>query len=83
LGRDTLRTLDAGIPIREVHAMKSKVLRAERVSALFQQGKIHVAGVFPELEDELVELMPGEVPSRSPDRADAAVFAIFELRHLG
>jgi phage terminase large subunit-like protein len=63
--------------------MKSKVLRAERVSALFEQGRIHMAGTFPELEDELCQLMPGEVPLRSPDRADAAVFAIFELRHLG
>jgi phage terminase large subunit-like protein len=81
--RDTLRTVDAGIPVREVHAMKNKVLRAERVSALFEQGKIHMAGTFPELEDELCQLMPGEVPVRSPDRADAAVYAIFELRHLG
>ena len=81
--RDTLRTVDSGIPVREVHAMKGKVLRAERVSALFEQGKIHMAGTFPELEDELCQLMPGEVPSRSPDRADAAVYAIFELRHLG
>jgi phage terminase large subunit-like protein len=81
--RDTLRTVDGSIPVREVHAMKSKVLRAERVSALFEQGKIHMAGTFPELEDELCQLVPGEVPSRSPDRADAAVYAIFELRHLG
>ena len=81
--RDTLRTVDASIAVREVHAMKSKVLRAERVSALFEQGKIHMAGTFPELEDELCQLMPGEVPVRSPDRADAAVYAIFELRHLG
>jgi phage terminase large subunit-like protein len=81
--RDTLRTVDSGIPVREVHAMKSKVLRAERVSALFEQGRIHMAGTFPELEDELCQLMPGEVPVRSPDRADAAVYAVFELRHLG
>ena len=81
--RDTLRTVDASIPIHEVHAMKSKVLRAERVSALFEQGRIHMAATFPELEDELCQLMPGEVPLRSPDRADAAVFAIFEFRRLG
>ena len=80
--RDTLRTVDASIPVREVHAMKNKVLRAERVSALFEQGKIHICGTFPEMEDEPCQLMPGEVPVRSPDRADAAVYAIFELRHL-
>lgn len=71
--RDTLRTVDAGMPVREVHASKGKVLRAERVSALFEQGKIHMAGTFPEMEDELCQLMPGEVPVRSPDRADACV----------
>ena len=60
--RDPLRTVDAGIPVREVHASKNKVLRAERVSALFEQGKIHMAGTFPEMEDELCQLMPGEVP---------------------
>ena len=81
--RDTLRTVDSSIPVREVHAMKNKVLRAERVSALFEQGKIHICGTFPEMEDELCQLMPGEVPARSPDRADAAVYCIFELRHLG
>jgi hypothetical protein len=81
--RDTLKTVDSSIPVREVHAMKGKVLRAERVSALFEQGKIHIAGTFPEMEDELCQLMSGEVPVRSPDRADAAVYAIFELRHLG
>ena len=70
------------MPVREVHASKGKVLRAERVSALFEQGKIHMCGTFPEMEDELCQLMPGEVPPRSPDRADAAVYAIFELRHL-
>ena len=64
--RDTLRTVDSGIPVREVHAMKNKVLRAERVSALFEQGKIHMAGTFPELEDELCQLMPGEVPVPQP-----------------
>lgn len=80
--RNTLRTVDSSIPVREVHASKGKVLRAERVSALFEQGRIHMAGTFPEMEDELCQLMPGEVPSRSPDRADAAVYAIFELRHL-
>jgi predicted phage terminase large subunit-like protein len=80
--RNTLRTVDSSIPVREVHASKNKVLRAERVSALFEQGRIHMAGEFGELEDELCQLMPGEVPVRSPDRADACVYAIFELRHL-
>ena len=80
--RDALRTVDSGIPIRELHAMKGKVLRGERVSALFEQGKIHMAGTFPELKDELCQLMPGKVPVRSPDRADAVVFAVFERGHL-
>jgi hypothetical protein len=73
---------DSSILVREVHAMKSKVLRAERGRAL-RAGQDPHGGNVPELEDELCLLMPGEVPVRSPDRADAAVYAIFELRHLG
>ena len=56
--------------------MKGKVLRAVRTGQ-----DPHVRDVA-ELEDELCQLMPGGVPSRSPDRAGAAVFACFELRHL-
>ena len=64
------------------HAREAKGKRAEPVAALFEKGRARFAGAFPELEDELVGLMPGggyEGPGKSPDRADAMVWAMGEL----
>ena len=50
--------------------------------ALYEAGRVRHLGVFPELEDELCGLMTGggyEGPGRSPDRADALVWALTEL----
>jgi phage terminase large subunit-like protein len=52
------------------------------VAALFESGRARLAGRFPELEDELAGLSYGggyEGPGRSPDRADAMVWALSEL----
>ena|GEM_PF-2856652 len=56
--------------------------RAEPVAALFESGRARLAGAFPALEDELAGLtLAGgyEGPGRSPDRADAMVWAMSEL----
>ena len=77
-----LRAADAGLPIRLVHASRGKSARAEPVSALYEAGKAWHAGAFPALEDELCGLQAGggyEGPGRSPDRADALVWAMTEL----
>ena len=77
-----LRAARTGLPVRLVHASRGKVARAEPVSALFTGGRARFAGVFPELEDELAGLTIGggyEGPGRSPDRADAMVWAMTEL----
>lgn len=77
-----LRAADLSLPIRLVHASKGKVARAEPVAALYEAGRVRHAGVFPELEDELCGLTIGggyEGPGRSPDRADALVWALTEL----
>ena len=61
---------------------RGKVARAEPVSVLYVHGKVHHAGAFPALEDELCGLMTGggyAGPGRSPDRADALVWAVSEL----
>ncbi len=50
--------------------------RAEPVSALYEQGRIHHVGTFPELEDQMCTFVPGE---KSPDRMDALVWAITAL----
>jgi phage terminase large subunit-like protein len=70
------------MPVKLVHAGPGKVARAEPVAAWFETGKAKLAGRFPELEDELAGLTYGggyEGPGRSPDRADAMVWAMSEL----
>jgi len=79
---EVLRIADSGLAPKLVHAARGKVARAEPVSLLFEAGRAFVAGRFPELEDELAGLQAGggyEGPTRSPDRADAMVWAMSEL----
>jgi phage terminase large subunit-like protein len=80
--RSVLHALEAALPVRLVHASRGKAARAEPVSALYEAGRVRHAGTFPRLEDELCGLIAGggyEGPGRSPDRADALVWAITEL----
>ncbi|MBB3862376.1 phage terminase large subunit-like protein [Novosphingobium hassiacum] len=77
-----LRAAEASLPLRLVHASRGKSARAEPVAALYEAGRVRHAGMFPKLEDELCGLMPGgeyQGPGRSPDRADACVWALTEL----
>jgi phage terminase large subunit-like protein len=79
---EVLRNADSGLAPALVHASRGKVARAEPVSLLFEAGRAFFAGAFPRLEDELAGLQAGggyEGPSRSPDRADAMVWAMTEL----
>jgi len=76
-----LRSVDSALPVRPVRARFGKGRRAEPVSALFARGKARFAGIFPELEDELCGMTSAgyQGPGRSPDRADAMVWAMAEL----
>ena len=73
----TLKTIDPKIPFKAVHASRGKATRAEPISALYEQGKVHHFGTFPELEDQLCEWVPGV--EKSPDRLDALVWALSKL----
>lgn len=68
-----IHTIDRYVPVTKVRASKGKYTRAEPVSALYEQGKVHHVGFFAELEDQLCEWEPG---NNSPDRLDALVWAI-------
>lgn len=77
-----LRAAHRSLPVRLVHATRGKATRAEPVAALFESGQARFAGRFPELEDQLAGIGIGaryEGPGRSPDRADAMVWALTEL----
>lgn len=77
-----LRAANHALPLRLVHASRGKTARAEPVAALYEAGRVRHAGMFAQLEDQLCGLMAGgtyEGPGRSPDRADALVWALSEL----
>lgn len=77
-----LRAAEAGLPVRLVHASRGKSARAEPVAALYERGRVRHIGGFPALEDQLCGMMIGggyEGPGRSPDRADALVWALSAL----
>lgn len=80
--RSVLQAADAGLPIRLVHASRGKVARAEPVAALYERGRVRHVGALAALEDELCGLVVGGTyggPGRSPDRADALVWAVTDL----
>ena len=79
---EVLRVADSGLAPKLVHASRGKVARAEPIALLFEAGRAFFAGAFQALEDELAGLQMGggyQGPTRSPDRADACVWAMTEL----
>ena len=78
--RFVIRAADANATVQMVSASRGKVLRAEPVSALYEQGLVHHVGRFAVLEDQLCAFTTaGYRGEGSPDHADALVFAITEL----
>jgi len=68
------------VPYKAVTATRGKAVRAEPISALYEQGKVRHVGYFRDLEDELVAFSTvGYVGERSPNRADALIWALTEL----
>jgi phage terminase large subunit-like protein len=63
--------------IIETFSSRGKVVRAEPVVGLYEQGKVHHVGILEALEAEQTEWVPGE--SASPNRVDAEVFGMAEL----
>lgn len=78
--RFVLKTARPTLTVKMVTASRGKVVRAEPISALTEDGKIRFAGTFPELEDELTSMTTnGYLGEHSPNRADAFVWAMAEL----
>lgn len=86
----TLRTIDPDLPVSMVNASRGKILRAEPIAALYEQGRVsHVSGAdlrdhdrvgLMTLEDQLCLMASsGYAGDGSPDRADALVWALTEL----
>ena len=73
-----LRQLRPGIPYKGISATRGKILRAQPVSALAEQGRLSMVGYFPELEEQMLNYT-GEPGEGSPDRLDAYVHAVTAL----
>jgi hypothetical protein len=69
-------TIPHAPPVKRIHASRGKFTRAEPVSVLYEQGKVHHVGMFSQLEAELCQWLPG---MESPNRLDAAVWLLTEL----
>lgn len=76
----TIRTVDENVSYKSVHATRGKAIRAEPVSALYEQNRVHHVGFWPKLEDEMVQFDPSLGPNqKSPNLMDALVWAITDL----
>lgn len=75
-----IHTVDPTAAFKAVRASRGKVSRAEPVAALYEQGRVHHVGGFPELEDQMcVFTTEPNAMGASPDRVDALVWALSEL----
>ncbi len=83
LVEEVVRAVMPTIRFKPVRALQGKLLRAEPVTALYEQGRVHHVGTFVKLEDQLVTFTPEmamkHTRGKSPDRMDAMVHGFTEL----
>jgi Terminase RNaseH-like domain/Phage terminase large subunit len=78
--RATILAADPNVPVRLVAASRGKAVRAEPISVRYEQGQVRHAGRFGKLEDQLCAFTAsGYRGEESPDRADAAIWALTYL----
>jgi len=75
-----ISTSRPGTPYSHVNATRGKVVRAEPISALYEQGRVHHIGYFPDLEAEMCAMTThGYKGTGSPNRVDALVWVLTDL----
>lgn len=78
--RSVIHTARPRTPFRPVTASRGKVVRAEPISSLVETGKVRMAGIFRELEDELCAFTThGYMGENSPNRADAMIWGFSDI----
>lgn len=78
----TIRAADQNVRVKMVTASRGKAIRAEPISAFYDPkiDKVRHVGRMPELEDQLCSFSTsGYMGDRSPDRADACIWALTDL----
>lgn len=81
---NTLRMHGYALPIKTVTATRGtggKMLRADPIASLYEQGLVHHCGTFATLEDQLASFHRDYDRKKdgSPDRLDALVWGVTEL----
>lgn len=79
LVRMTIQAVDPTVPVRLVSASRGKDTRAQPVATLTESGGWGFYGLFPKLEDELTQWVPGRTGQKSPNRLDAMVWGATAL----
>lgn len=75
-----IRAADRNVPITLVHASRGKLVRAEPISALYEQGRVHHIGLFDKLEEQMCTFSTDyDRKNGSPDRMDALVWGLTYL----
>lgn len=74
-----IHSIDPDVVCKPMHAVKGKAGRAEPVSIKYEKGLVHHVGIFPKLEDQMVDFEPGDTGPSSPDRMDALVWCLTYL----
>lgn len=71
-----IHSVNEDVPVEKVTATRGKTIRAEPVTTLCEQGRVHLCGHFGKLEDECVQWDPTLKNQKSPNRMDAFVWLI-------
>lgn len=75
-----IQTARPKTPFQQVTASRGKHVRAEPISALYEQGKVRHVGFFQDLEEELTSFSTvGYLGDSSPNRADALIWVVTAL----
>ncbi len=76
--KDLLLACSSHISYKGVRATRGKMIRAEPIVSLYEQGKVKHVQPLPQLEAQLCAWVP-EVSNKSPDRLDALVWGLTDL----
>jgi hypothetical protein len=84
LVKANIHAIDSSVRFKEVRASRGKIVRAEPIAGVYEEGKVHHVGEFLELEDEMCSYAPQLQTggSDSPDRLDALVWGVTKLINL-
>ncbi|MDR1333456.1 MAG: terminase family protein [Holosporales bacterium] len=83
LVREMLTTIYPNVPFKQTRAIRGKIARAEPISMLYEANRVFHTKEFPELEEQMCSLSYDDKTknlSTSPDRVDALVWAVSDLK---